>query len=50
MPDKEPIYLEFLPDGTVVCPWWTKEAQVLLEGIGKSAPGYEEVNKNPWCG
>jgi hypothetical protein len=50
MPDKEPIYLEFTTDGHVVCPWWTKEAEKILDGVGPSAPGYEEVNKNPYCG
>lgn len=51
MPDnKDYIYLDFNPDGTVTCPWVTKDAKKLLDNLGTSAPGYEEVDKNPWCG
>lgn len=48
--EKEPIFLDFDTEGFVTCPWWTKEAQEILEKVGTHAPGYEHVNSNPWCG
>lgn len=48
---KEEIILDFMPDGSVVCNWWTKKLQELINRLGfKDAPKYEQVNSNPWCG
>ena len=45
------IVLDFMPDGTVVCSWWTKALQKLAGFMKlKSAEGFEHVNENPWCG
>ena len=52
MPDNGPeeIILEIIDDGAAATWWWTEEADQILQTLGPPAPGFEEVNPNPWCG
>ncbi len=52
MPELKPaeIELEISPDGKAATWWWTEEADHILSTLGAPAPGFEEVNGNPWCG
>jgi len=51
MPVKEEIILDFMPNGEVVCSWWTRPLQKLASFMRlKDAKGFEHLNKNPWCG
>jgi hypothetical protein len=52
MPNKKPeeIALDFSPDGKAATDWWTSEADQILSTLGPPAPGFEELNHNPWCG
>jgi hypothetical protein len=49
MPDSA-LEIDFSEDGAASTDWWSKEAEEILLALGPPAPGYEEVNKNPWCG
>jgi len=44
------IELEITPEGAAATWWWTPEADEILSTLGPPAPGYEELNSNPWCG
>ena len=52
MPDSgsEEITLEITADGAAATWWWTEEADLILSALGPPAPGFEELNQNPWCG
>jgi hypothetical protein len=50
VPLETEIELEITPDGTAATWWWTQETAAILSALGPPAPGYEELNKNPWCG
>ncbi len=49
MPDSG-LEIEISDDGTASTPWWTEETAEILSTIGPPAPGFEELNSNPWCG
>jgi hypothetical protein len=49
MPASE-LEIDFSEDGTASTPWWTEEAAEILSILGPPAPGFEDLNKNPWCG
>jgi hypothetical protein len=44
------IEIDISADGTASTDWWTEEAHAILSALGPPAPGYEEVNRNMWCG
>jgi hypothetical protein len=46
----EEINLDFTPEGTASTDWWTEQASEILSSLGPPAPGFEELNQNPWCG
>ena len=46
----EEIVLEITDEGAAATWWWTEEADQILSALGLSAPGYEIVNQNRWCG
>jgi hypothetical protein len=46
----EEIILEITTDGAAATWWWTPEADHILSTLGHPAPGFEEINRNPWCG
>ena len=52
MPDSGPeeIILEITPEGEAATWWWTAETHEILTALGAPAPGFEELNRNPWCG
>ena len=49
MPDSE-LEITISEDGTASTDWWTVEASDILSSLGAPAPGFEDLNKNPWCG
>jgi hypothetical protein len=49
MPDSE-LEIDFSEDGGASTPWWTEETAEILATLGPPAPGFEELNQNPWCG
>jgi hypothetical protein len=49
MPTSE-LEIDFTEDGTASTPWWTEETAEILSALGPPAPGFEELNRNPWCG
>ena len=49
MPASE-LEIDISEDGTASTDWWTKEAAKILSSLGSPAPGFEELNQNPWCG
>ena len=49
MPNSE-LEIDLLEDGTASTPWWTEETAEILSTLGPPAPGFEELNKNPYCG
>jgi hypothetical protein len=49
MPDSA-LEIDFSEDGAASTDWWSQEAEEILSALGPPAPGYEEVNHNPWCG
>ena len=49
MPASE-LEIDISEDGTASTDWWTKEAAEILSSLGPPAPGFEELNQNPWCG
>ncbi len=49
MPANE-LEIDFSEDGAASIPWWTEEIAEILSALGPPAPGFEELNKNPWCG
>jgi len=52
MPESRPVEfeLEITSDGAAATWWWTPETDQILSTLGPPAPGFEEVNANPWCG
>lgn len=50
IPFENEIQLDFIPDGTAATWWWTEETHQILSTLGSPPPGFEEVNRNPWCG
>lgn len=44
------IELVICQAGVASTGWWSEEADDILSALGPPAPGYEGVNKNPWCG
>jgi hypothetical protein len=49
MPVSE-LEIDILEDGNAFTPWWTEETAEILSTLGPPAPGFEELNRNPWCG
>ncbi|MEM3452116.1 MAG: hypothetical protein QW835_00620 [Candidatus Hadarchaeum sp.] len=51
MSDRGPeIEIDITSEGTAATWWWTEETEEILATLGHPAPGFEEINKNPWCG
>jgi hypothetical protein len=48
--EREELTLEISEDGTASTPWWTEETAEILAILGPPAPGFEDLNRNPWCG
>jgi len=46
----EIIEVDITPDGTASTAWWTEEAEAILSALGPPASGYEDINRNRWCG
>ncbi len=49
MPISE-LEIDFSEDGAASTPWWTEGTAEILSALGPPAPGFEELNSNPWCG
>jgi len=49
MPVSE-LEIVFTEDGAASTPWWTEETAEILSTLGPPAPGFEDLNQNPWCG
>ena len=49
MPHSE-LEIVFSEDGGASTLWWTEETAEILSTLGPPAPGFEELNQNPWCG
>ena len=49
MPDSE-LEITVSDDGIASTDWWTAETSDILSSLGSPAPGYEDLNQNPWCG
>jgi hypothetical protein len=44
------LEIDISEDGAASIDWWTKEADEILSSLGPPAPGFEDLNRNPWCG
>ena len=47
---EDEITLDFTPEGTASTPWYSQEIGEIMEALGPPAPGYEDLNSNPYCG